>query len=58
MTQKSNIYFSGSLFNHKDIIGNHLLANTIDHLSGGKYQCLLPQDIECGADDRGADIRK
>ncbi len=40
------VYFAGSLFNHKDIIGNALLASHINQHSEGRYQCILPQDLE------------
>lgn len=40
------VYFAGPLFNHKDLIGNALLASHIDQHSEGRYQCILPQDLE------------
>lgn len=39
-------YFAGSLFCHKDVIGNHLLAESIQENSRGKYQAMLPQREE------------
>jgi nucleoside 2-deoxyribosyltransferase len=50
------IYFAGSLFNHKDLFGNKLLASAIENSSEDRYSCLLPQDIEFGS-NRAADIR-
>ena len=40
------IYFAGDLFDHKDIIGNLLLAEKIESVSEGKYKVVLPQNIE------------
>ena len=40
------IYFAGHLFDHKDLSGNALLGARIDELSGGRYRCILPQDLE------------
>ena len=40
------IYFGGSLFNHKELTGNALLAEYIEKCSAGKYCCILPQDVE------------
>lgn len=40
------VYFAGSLFNHKDLIGNLLLCERINSLSDGRYECQLPQNIE------------
>lgn len=40
------IYFAGHLFDHKDLAGNALLASHIDEQSGGRYKCILPQDLE------------
>ena len=40
------IYFAGHLFDHKDLSGNALLAAQIDEQSGGRYRCILPQDLE------------
>ncbi len=41
-----SIYFAGSLFNHKDLTGNALLAEHIERGSGHKYRCCLPQNVE------------
>lgn len=40
------IYFAGSLFNHKDLTGNALLAEYIQKCSDSKYRCCLPQNAE------------
>ena len=40
------IYFAGELFDHKDLAGNALLGSHIDEQSGGRYKCILPQDLE------------
>ena len=56
------IYFAGSLFNHKDLIGNALLAKFIEKNSAGKYRCWLPQNAEqhqtTALDIRDKDILK
>lgn len=39
-------YFAGALFCHKELIGNHLLAEAIQERSGGKYAANLPQKEE------------
>jgi hypothetical protein len=41
-----NIYFAGSLFNHKDLTGNALLAEYIQKRSENRYRCCLPQNVE------------
>ena len=46
MGHQFTIYFGGSLFNHKDLTGNALLAKYIEKLSGNKYRCCLPQNVE------------
>ena len=56
MSETLKIYFAGDLFDHKDLIGNALLASYIDKLSDGNYKCILPQDFEV-ADGRAKDIR-
>lgn len=50
------IYFAGDLFNHKDLIGNLLLADAINRHSSGRFQCVLPQNLE-QTTDRSIDIR-
>ena len=46
MKDAFTIYFAGSLFNHKDLTGNALLAQYIESGSENRYRCYLPQDIE------------
>ncbi len=46
MTDQFTIYFGGSLFNHKDLIGNALLAEYIEKCSQNRYRCCLPQNVE------------
>jgi nucleoside 2-deoxyribosyltransferase len=50
------IYFAGALFNHKDLIGNALLAAYIEQCSQGQYVCVLPQNLE-QTTTRAVDIR-
>ncbi len=40
------IYFAGGLFDHKELIGNQLLANAVMKAAAGRYNILLPQDHE------------
>ncbi len=49
MSDALSIYFAGDLFDHKDLIGNALLASHIEQESSGRYKCLLPQDFEQGS---------
>ena len=46
MTRPYTIYFAGHLFDHKDLAGNALLGAQINQVSGGRYRCILPQDLE------------
>ena len=46
MTDQFTIYFGGSLFNHKDLTGNALLAEYIEKCSENRYRCCLPQNVE------------
>jgi len=46
MDNQFTIYFAGSLFNHKDLIGNALLAEHIEKCSDNRYKCCLPQNLE------------
>lgn len=55
-TMEYTIYFAGELFDHKHLLGNALLASHIERLSGGRYRCVLPQDLE-QTDTRAVDIR-
>jgi nucleoside 2-deoxyribosyltransferase len=50
------IYLAGDLWTHKDLIGNALLAEYIKSVSHGRYQCVLPQDLEEPV-NRSVDIR-
>ncbi len=52
MEDTYDIYFAGDIFDHKQLVGNALLASYIDRLSDGKYHCVLPQDFEQGFDRR------
>jgi len=62
MNHQFTIYFGGSLFNHKDLTGNALLAEHIEKCSGNKYRCCLPQNVEqhqtTALDIRNKDIAK
>ncbi len=62
MDNPFTIYFGGSLFNHKDLTGNALLAEYIEKCSDHKYQCCLPQNMEqhqtTAVDIRNKDITK
>jgi hypothetical protein len=62
MNDEFTIYFGGSLFNHKDLTGNALLAEYIEKCSGNKYRCCLPQNLEqhqtTAVDIRNKDITK
>ena len=46
MKEDFTVYFAGSLFNHKDLTGNALLAEYIEKNSDSKYRCCLPQNEE------------
>ena len=46
MADPYTIYFAGQLFDHKHLAGNALLASHIDNDSQGRYNCVLPQDLE------------
>ena len=50
------IYFAGDLFDHKHLIGNHILSEYLNSESGGAYRCLLPQQHE-QSDFRAVAIR-
>lgn len=50
------VYFAGDLFDHKHLAGNELLAGAVDRRSGGRYACVVPQDLE-QATERMVDIR-
>ena len=40
------IYFAGALFDHRQLTGNALLADAIEQGSDGRYQVVLPQNLE------------
>ena len=44
--QTYTFYFAGELFSVKHLLGNAMLAETIFQRSGGRYQALLPQNLE------------
>jgi hypothetical protein len=48
MKKKSSyaVYFAGELCNAKDLIGNAYLAEAIFDRSHGRFQCVLPQNVE------------
>jgi nucleoside 2-deoxyribosyltransferase len=46
MKEDFTVYFGGSLFNHKDLTGNAVLAEYIEKCSGDRYRCCLPQNVE------------
>ncbi len=48
------IYFAGGLFDHKELIGNQLLANAVLRAAGGRYNILLPQNHESPEPDADA----
>ena len=56
MSAPYTIYFAGDLFDHKHLIGNAILADFIERLSDGRYDCKVPQDFEF-VNTRGVDIR-
>ncbi len=56
MSDPYTIYFAGDLFDHKHLIGNAILADYIERLSGGRYKCRVPQNFEL-VSHRGVDIR-
>ena len=62
MADLFTIYFAGSLFNHKDLTGNALLAEYIEKCSENRYRCCLPQNVEqhqtTALDIRNKDILK
>jgi nucleoside 2-deoxyribosyltransferase len=39
-------FHAGALFNLKELAGNVLMARAIRHESNGRYQAVLPQDLE------------
>lgn len=56
MDKSLRIYWAGDLFDHKDLAGNLLLAQSVESLSGKKYLPMLPQNGEVNK-KRSLDIR-
>lgn len=56
MDKTLSIYFAGDIFDHKDLVGNALLARHIETQSGQRYRCVLPQNLE-QASNRAVAIR-
>ena len=50
------VYLAGSLFRWHDLMGNAALAESIEKLSGARYQPVLPQSVE-SSQLRGSEIR-
>jgi hypothetical protein len=46
MDQTYEVYFGGDLFDHKDLMGNALLASYINKCSKGRFTCYLPQNMD------------
>lgn len=44
-TDCTTIYMAGDLFNHKDLMGNRLLARKITELANDRYRFNLPQNV-------------
>ena len=51
------IYWAGALFNHKELLGNQILANSVKNLSNGRYDVRLPQDFQTEQSAKAVDIR-
>ena len=51
------IYWAGALFNHKELIGNLMLAKAVESMSDGRYAVRLPQDIHTPPTATAVDIR-
>ena len=56
MPNSFSVYFAGDLFNHKDLIGNLLLSQSIEKESGEREFCVVPQHLEQST-NRSIDIR-
>ncbi|MBN8548384.1 MAG: nucleoside 2-deoxyribosyltransferase [Deltaproteobacteria bacterium] len=54
--QPLSIYFAGSLFCHKDLVGNLHLAHSIENESKKSLRCVLPQNLESVV-TRALDVR-
>ena len=51
------IYWAGALFNHKELVGNQILANAVKNLSNGRYDVRLPQNFQTEPSAKAVDIR-
>lgn len=51
------IYWAGALFNHKELIGNLMLAKAVESMSDGRYAVRLPQDVQIPPSATAVDIR-
>ena len=51
------IYWAGTLFNHKELIGNLMLAKAVESMSDGRYAVRLPQDVQTPPTATAIDIR-
>ena len=56
MSHPLQIYFAGDIFDHKDLVGNALLARFIERASDKRYRCVLPQNLEQSS-NRAVSIR-
>jgi nucleoside 2-deoxyribosyltransferase len=45
MSEPHTIYLAGELFSAKHLAGNAALAEEIDRVGKGRFQCVLPQDL-------------
>lgn len=46
MSCARKVYWAGDLFGLKDLIGNRMLADAFDRQAAGRWQAVLPQEIE------------
>ena len=51
------IYWAGALFNHKEVIGNLMVAKAVENVSDGRYIVKLPQDFQTSPSAAAVDIR-
>ncbi|MBR4372070.1 MAG: nucleoside 2-deoxyribosyltransferase [Victivallales bacterium] len=51
------IYWAGALFNHKELLGNQILANLVENLSNERYDVRLPQNFQTEPSAKAVDIR-
>ncbi|CAH6419813.1 Nucleoside 2-deoxyribosyltransferase [uncultured virus] len=51
------LYFAGPLFSIQQIVGNQILADNITKRSKGRYQIILPQELEQSDHNDSAGIR-